>query len=61
MPAKEKNQAIMKKLADMWGKLDDAAKQKWKDDAPMVAVKLKKAKKEKKGLPSASDERQSHR
>ena len=37
MPAKEKNQAIMKKLADMWGKLDDAAKQKWKDDAPMVA------------------------
>ena len=43
MPAKEKNQASMKKLADMWGKLDDAAKQKWKDDAPMVAVKPKKA------------------
>ena len=48
MPAKEKNQAIMKKLADMWGKLDDAAKQKWKDDAPMLPVKPKKAKKEKK-------------
>ena len=56
MPAKEKNQAIMKKLADMWGKLDDAAKQKWKDDAPMVAVKPKKAKKEKK---EPSEKRQS--
>ena len=47
MPAKEKNQGIMKRLADMWGKLDDAAKQKWKDDAPMQQVKPKKAKKEK--------------
>jgi hypothetical protein len=56
LPAKEKNQAIMKKLADMWGKLDDAAKQKWKDDAPMVAVKPKKAKKEKK---EPSEKRQS--
>ena len=57
MPAKEKNQAIMKKLADMWGKLDDAAKQKWKDDAPMVAVKPKKAKKEKKSLPRSASRR----
>ena len=56
MPAKEKNQAIMKKLADMWGKLDDAAKQKWKDDAPMLPVKPKKAKKEKK---EPSEKRQS--
>merc|ERR1719263_2684021 len=56
MPAKEKNQAIMKKLADMWGKLDDAAKQKWKDDAPMLPVKPKKAKKEKN---EPSEKRQS--
>ena len=28
----------------MWGALDDAAKQKYKDDAPMVEVKAKKEK-----------------
>ena len=38
----------MKKLAEMWGALDDAAKQKYKDDAPMVEVKAKKAPKEPK-------------
>ena len=44
LPAKEANQAVMKKLAEMWGALDDAAKQKYKDDAPMVEVKAKKEK-----------------
>ena len=34
LPAKEANQAVMKKLVEMWGALDDAAKQKYKDDAP---------------------------
>ncbi len=29
----------MKKLGEMWGALDDAAKQRYKDDAPMVEVK----------------------
>ena len=48
LPAKEANQAVMKKLAEMWGALDDAAKQKYKDDAPMVEVKAKKAPKEPK-------------
>jgi hypothetical protein len=32
----------------MWGALDDAAKQKYKDDAPMVIDKPKKRKKGKK-------------
>ena len=32
----------------MWRALDDAAKQKWKDDAPMVKVKPPKARKDKK-------------
>ena len=48
LAAKEANQAVMKKLAEMWGALDDAAKQKYKDDAPMVEVKAKKAPKEPK-------------
>merc|ERR1711938_43130 len=34
----------MKKLAEMWGALDDAAKQKWSDDAPRVPVKERKPK-----------------
>ena len=42
--ARERNQAVMRKLAEMWGALDDAAKQKYKDDAPMVEVKAKKEK-----------------
>ena len=32
--ASERNQAVMRKLAEMWGALDDASKQKWSDDAP---------------------------
>ena len=40
----EKSQAVMKKLGEMWGALDAAAKQKCADDAPMVAVKPKKPK-----------------
>ena len=48
LSSKEANQAVMKKLAEMWGALDDAAKQKYKDDAPMVEVKAKKAPKEPK-------------
>jgi hypothetical protein len=44
--AKEKNQNVMKKLAEMWGALDAAAKQKWSDDAPKVPVKERKKKKE---------------
>ena len=48
LSSKEANQAVMKKLAEMWGALDDAAKQKYKDDAPMVEVKAKKAHKEPK-------------
>ena len=32
----------MKKLGEMWGALDDAAKQRYKDDAPMIEVKPKK-------------------
>ena len=54
--AREKQHAIMKKLGDMWGKLDDAAKQKWKDDAPIVAVKPPKAKKAKKEKEEETEE-----
>jgi len=43
MPAKEKHPAVMKKLAAMWGKLDDAAKFRYRADAPMVAAKPRKA------------------
>ena len=32
----------MKKLADMWNALDDAAKQKYSEDAPLVEVKERK-------------------
>ena len=32
----------MKKLGEMWGALDDAAKQRYKEDAPMVEVKPRK-------------------
>ena len=53
MSAEEKTRVVMKKLGEMWAELDDAAKQKWKDDAPMVAVKPKKAKK--KGGSAAMD------
>ena len=42
--ARERNQAVMRKLAEMWGALDDAAKQKWSDDAPRVPVKERKPK-----------------
>jgi len=45
--SKEKNQLVMKKGAEMWKALDDAGKQKWKDDAPMVEKKAKKPKKDK--------------
>lgn len=41
---REKSQKIMKNLADMWGKLDEAAKKDWKDKAPMVKRKIKKKK-----------------
>ena len=51
LPAKEANQAVMKKLAEMWGALDDAAKQKYKDDAPMVEVKAKAPKEPKAPKP----------
>ena len=37
--ARERNQAVMRKLAEMWGAFDDASKQKWSDDAPRVPVK----------------------
>ena len=43
--AQERNQAVMKKLAAMWGELDAAQKQAFADDAPLVAVKPRKAKK----------------
>ena len=36
--AQERNQAVMKKLAAMWGELDAAQKQAFADDAPLVAV-----------------------
>lgn len=39
MPAGEKNQAIMTKFGSMWGALDAAAKQRYADAAPLVAVK----------------------
>jgi hypothetical protein len=42
--ARERNQAVMRKLAEMWGALDDASKQKWSDDAPRVPVKERKPK-----------------
>ena len=45
--AQEKINAVRKKLAAMWGALDDAAKQAYADIAPMVAVKPRKAKKSK--------------
>ena len=43
--AQERNQAVMKKLAAMWGELDAEQKQAFADDAPLVAVKPRKAKK----------------
>jgi hypothetical protein len=45
--AQEKINAVRKKLAAMWGALDDAAKRAYADIAPMVAVKPRKAKKSK--------------
>ena len=43
MPAKEKNQAIMKKLADMWGKLDDAAKDYYRRWSTLIDVEAASA------------------
>ena len=42
LSTQEKSQAVMKKLADMWNALDDAAKQKYSEDAPLVEVKERK-------------------
>ena len=42
LSTQEKSQAVMKKLADMWNALDDAAKQKYAADAPLVEVKERK-------------------
>ena len=44
LPPKERNQMVMTKLGANWSALDDAAKAKWKDEAPMVEKKAKKAK-----------------
>ena len=44
LPPKERNQMILKNLGANWSALDDAAKAKWKDEAPMVEKKAKKAK-----------------
>ncbi len=67
--AQEKINAVRKKLAAMWGALDDAAKRAYADIAPMVAFKPRKAKKSKvvevaaaavgvraKGLPASKKE-----
>merc|ERR1719269_123847 len=42
LPPKERNQMILKNLGANWSALDDAAKAKWKDEAPMVEKKAKK-------------------
>ena len=42
LSTQEKSQAVMKKLADMWNALDDATKQKYAADAPLVEVKERK-------------------
>ena len=42
LSTQEKIQAVMKKLADMWNALDDAAKQKYSEDAPLGEVKERK-------------------
>ena len=42
LSTQEKSQAVMKKLADMWNALDEAAKQKYSEDAPLVEVKERK-------------------
>ena len=60
LPAKEANQAVMKKLAEMWGALDDAAKQKYKDDAPMVEVKAKAPKEPKEPKPPKAPKAAKH-
>jgi hypothetical protein len=41
LSGRDKEKAIMKGLKAMWGKLDAAAKQKWKRDAPMVKARLR--------------------
>jgi len=41
MPAKEKNQLILKRLGDMWKRLDSAAQHRYKADAPYVVIKQK--------------------
>ena len=44
-------QAILRELSAMWHALSEAAKQKWKEDAPMV-----KARGKRKEVPPADDE-----
>ena len=47
LPPKERNQMILKNLGANWSALDDAAKAKWKDEAPEKETTVKKKKKKK--------------